>query len=473
MARHGRTSALASFLTLLCALLFAAGCGRDDGKIELELWTLALRPAFNEYMAERIEAFEREHPGVRVRWVDLPFEAVDRKLIATAAAGRAPDVVNMSDRSFARFAAAGAFADLGEILPGDPSEVYLEGALRIGRIEGRLLALPWYLTTQTLLVNTDLLARGGLSLETLGEDWATLRQQAGPFREATGRFLFSIPLGHESDMAMMILQEGLPLLKEGEGGRLEPGLTDPEVVAFVSEWIDAFRRGDLPSQSATDGHAHLIEMFQTGRIAAINTGANFLGRIQTEAPSVFGVTAVRRAVTGSLGRAHIATMVVSVTRASSHPDLAAALAWHLTGPESQLELCRKATVLPSTPAVLDDPLFDPPTDTEGAQARIALARSLAAEELRHAVAFTPSLETWPDLRRTLEDQIRRALLDNVPVEEALARADQRWRTILRDADEKRLREGSRPAPLDAVPSPGPREVSTAERRAGTNAGGGR
>ncbi|MCC5787702.1 MAG: extracellular solute-binding protein [Phycisphaerales bacterium] len=456
MARQGRTSVLALVCALVCGILCAPGCGRDDGKTELELWTLALRPAFNEYMAERIEAFEREHPGVRVRWVDLPFEAVDRKLIATAAAGRAPDVVNMSDRSFARFAAAGAFADLEGLLPGDPTEVYLEGALRIGRIEGRLLALPWYLTTQTLLVNTDLLARGGLTPETLGEDWATLREQAGPFRETTGRFLFSIPLGHESDIAMMMLQEGLPLLRVDAGGRLEPALTDPEAVAFVADWIEAYRRGDLPRQSATDGHAHLIEMFQTGRLAAINTGANFLGRIQTEAPSVFEVTEVKPAVTGSLGRAHIATMVVSVTNASKHPELAAALAWHLTGPESQLALCRKATVLPSTPEVLDDPLFDPPAEAEGAQARIALARSLAAEELRHAVAFTPSLETWPDLRRTLEDQIKRAMLDGVPVAEAMARADDRWRRILRDADEKRQREGSPPASIDAIPNPGPR-----------------
>ena len=96
---------------LLALLLIVPSCGRDDTQ-RIEFWTISLRPTFTGYIESRIDAFEADHPGVEVVWVDVPFMAIERKLIAAAAADRAPDVINLSDMMFARFAAAGAFVDL-------------------------------------------------------------------------------------------------------------------------------------------------------------------------------------------------------------------------------------------------------------------------------------------------------------------------------------------------------------------------
>jgi len=101
--------------------------------VRLQFWTLALRPWFDEYVTHQIEGFEAAHPGVEVEWVDVPYDALERKLIASAAAGQAPDVVNMSDMNFARFVSLGAFRDIRADVPGDPDARYLPNALALCR----------------------------------------------------------------------------------------------------------------------------------------------------------------------------------------------------------------------------------------------------------------------------------------------------------------------------------------------------
>jgi putative chitobiose transport system substrate-binding protein len=421
------------------ALAGLPACSPTAGRgTTLEFWTLALRPWFVGYIQGQLAAFERANPGVSVRWVDVPFEAADRKLIAAAGAGRAPDVVNLSDKTFARFVSAGAMVDLRPLLPADAAESYLPSALRLGEIGGRLLALPWYLTTQTVVANEGVLSVGGLSEGTLARRWSDLRTQATAFRAATGKHLFSVPLGQESDLPMMLLAEGEPPFRV-EGGRLKADLTRPRVLGVLRDWVDLYRRGDLPREAATEGSAHLARLYQDGRIGVINTGPNFIKRIAQVAPAVFERTRSGPPITGAKGRAHIAVMTLCVTSQSRAPGLAARLALHMTGPAAQSELCTLADVLPSARATLDDPRFSgetaPGAEREPGGAAVARARAESARALRNAVAFTPSLAAWPEMRRAFEDRIKRVLLDGEPVETAMARVEREWVALLQESGE--------------------------------------
>ncbi len=401
-------------------------------------------------MEEQIAAFEREHAGVRVEWVDVPYDALERKLIAAAAAGRAPDVVNMADLNFARFAALGAFADISEKTPGSARERYVPGALGLCLIGGRVMALPWYVNPQARIVNAELLERGGLSVGTLAGDWRGLKAQAGEFRRKTGEYLFSQPLGEESQIPIMMLGEGLVPLRE-EGGRLVADLLRVEIVEYVRGWVGAYREGWLPREAATKGHAHLTELYQEGRLAVINTGPNFVERIRDVSPRVFERTVVLKGAVGELGRVHMPVMVLAVVSQSRQPELAARLAWHLTGPEAELGLSKMVAVMPSARSALEDPYFaeavsrsregEMAADAEG---RLQQARAVAASTTREAVAFTPALECWPEMRRAFEEEIKRALLDGAEVEGVLARAQGEWDRILGEAT---------PATMDAVPRP--------------------
>lgn len=63
---------------------------------ELEMWTLALLPTFDDYINGLVAEFEEAHPGVTVNWVDLPDGGFPDRFFASIAAGQAPDVVNLN-----------------------------------------------------------------------------------------------------------------------------------------------------------------------------------------------------------------------------------------------------------------------------------------------------------------------------------------------------------------------------------------
>lgn len=447
-------SVIAGVLCVVLLTMLGVSCAEKEsapGQVEIELWTLALRPRFTEYMQGVLAGFESQHPGVKVRWVDVPFDALNRKLISAAVAGQAPDVVNFSDMQFARFAALGATRDLDGLLETDPRSVYLEGTLAPARINGELGALPWYLTTTARFINTQILTDAGWDPDTIAGDWATLCEQARAYHEQTGGYLFTQALAVESELPTMLIADGRPPFKETDG-RLRADLTREDVFEYLNNWVDLYRSGALPREAATSGHAHVVELYQNGRTAVAVTGANFLSRIADAAPDVFRVTKVASPVTGDLHRAHIAVMFLSVTSTSKHPKEAAALAGWITNPENQLAFCKIVNILPSTPSVLGDPHFDPPVGGDDtAESKIALARSLSAGSLPTAVAFTPSLGAWPDLRRAFNEGIKAALLDNQDVRKTLAQIETEWNQILDDA---------LPATLDAVPRPGPVDTHT-------------
>ena len=78
------------------AMGLAACSSRNSQTRALELWTLQLAPKFNPYFVDVLGAWTRLHPDAPVRWTDLPWGSVERKLLAAVFARTAPDVVNLN-----------------------------------------------------------------------------------------------------------------------------------------------------------------------------------------------------------------------------------------------------------------------------------------------------------------------------------------------------------------------------------------
>jgi putative chitobiose transport system substrate-binding protein len=454
LSRRDAIATLTRGLAGAVAALTLPACAPRDPST-LTLWTLALRPWFDGYIRERLAAFEAAHPGLRVDWADVPFDALERKLIAAAAAGRAPDVINMSDLNFARFASLGAFAPIAAP-PSEPAPAdrYLPSALDLCRLPQptgprALMGLPWYLTPQITIVNHALLAKANLTPETLATTWSGLLDQAPAFRAATGKHLFSQPLGEESQLPIMLLAEGIPVVQasglyaSSSPLPLRANLTHPPLAAYLARWVDAFRKGHLPRDAGTTGHAHLTRLYQDADLAVISTGPSFLKRIANDAPAVYADTSILSGTTGRLGRPHMPVMVLAVGSQSPRPADAARLAWFLTSPESQTAFAKLVPIMPSTRASLADPFFTTPPANPTLVDR---ARLLSARSLDIATAFTAALDTWPDLRRAFEDAMKRVLLDDADLPRTLASLNDEWNTIL---------SSGTPAGMDAIPTPAP------------------
>ena len=57
---------------------------------------MQLQPQFTDYFNKLIATFESENPGLKVRWVDVPWTAMESKILTAVSAKTAPDVVNLN-----------------------------------------------------------------------------------------------------------------------------------------------------------------------------------------------------------------------------------------------------------------------------------------------------------------------------------------------------------------------------------------
>lgn len=396
-------------------------------RVELELWTWALRPWFNEYMADLVAEFEAENPGVRVNWVDVPGEAIVRKYFAAGAAGKLPDVVNLPDKVFLRFANLGGLKSLDGLLPGDAGERYVGPALEQCRVGGRLYGLPWYLSTEISVMNTELLAAGGLTPETVGATWGELLGKARAFREKTGRHLFALRLG-EVDLLAQITAEGLePIVPREDGVGFRSNLGDERIAALLERWVVAFRAGDLPREAATAGYPEVVQSFKEGRVAILNADA--VRAVRNDAPRIYESLAVRPGITGAGGKPNVAAVMIAVSPQTKHPELAARLAWKMTSEKWQERLCRQASRVPGTKASLTLPEFSMPEDRSD---KLKLALGIGSEQLRmgKARSFIWPTGKWSDMEAAFSEEIKRVLLEGADVRAGLGRIGAKWDAAL-------------------------------------------
>ena len=151
-------------LLLGAAALGLAACGRGGSPADgLNLWTLQLAPKFNPYFDDVLTAWRQQQPKWPVRWTDLPWGSVERKLLAAVYARTAPDVVNLNPPFAANLASKGGLSDLTPLLPSGAAERYLPSVWQACRDpEAGQIAIPWYLTVRLSLVNRRLLEEAGL-----------------------------------------------------------------------------------------------------------------------------------------------------------------------------------------------------------------------------------------------------------------------------------------------------------------------
>ena len=391
----------------------------------LQLWTLQLAPKFNPYMDDVLGEWDTRHPEAPVRWTDLPWGSVERKLLAAVFARTAPDLVNLNPPFAANLASKGGLTDLTPLLPSGAQQSYLPSVWKAARDpEAGQIAIPWYLTVRLSLVNTDLLRQAGIS--GVPRRWEEVPAYARSIRERTGRYgLFVTVVPDDSaELLESLVQMGVTLLDSRQRAAFN---TTAGRRAFAF-WTDLYREGLLPREVVSQGQRRAIELYQSGELALLASGAEFLRSIQTNAPGVAAVTAAQPPLTGSDGTANVALMTLAVPRQSKQPDQSLQLALFLTNGANQARFAREARVLPSSlealAAVRAELEAEQPADASEAQIRDA--RLLSAETLKSARVLVPATPGVKRLQSIIYTQLQRAMLGQISSDQAIKEAEQQW-----------------------------------------------
>jgi putative chitobiose transport system substrate-binding protein len=276
------------------------------------------------------------------------------------------------------------------------------------------------------MANRQLLQRAGLERPPL--QWQDLPAYAEAVRRRTGRYaLFMTVVPDDSaELLETLVQQGVQLLDDQRRAAFD---SDAGRQAFAF-WSGLYRRGLLPREVVSQGYRRAIELYQSGDLAQVATGPDFLRNLQTNAPGIAAVTAPFPPFSGPGGAANVAVMNLVVPRQSAMASEAVSFGLFLTNAANQLTFAEQARVLPSARAALAQlearlragPVSPGSGPDRSQQQLVQRARLLAAETLGQARVLVPAMPGIKRLQAILYTQLQRAMLGELSSARALAAA---------------------------------------------------
>jgi len=414
---HTRRTPRRSLVAAVIVLLLASGAVEAAPKARLEFWTISLQPFFTGYIHGLIGRYERDHPDLRIRWIDLPAQAIDQKLLAAIAGGVAPDVVNLNTEGALRMAQVHALADLDAAVPPASRARYFPNIWDSLRYHGRAYGIPWYVVPNVLAYNRALFRRAGLDPAHPPASEDAFLQTATTIKERTGVYGF-MPNVDGIRFLRVFQEDGLPILTP-DGRRAV--FNSPEHVRVLSRYVTLFTRDLFPRDTLERGYLGATERYAAGQLAMLTTGPQFLLRVRTDSPEVYQETVVAPYPLGRGGVLDLPTMALGVPLASRHQREAVEFALFVTSDANQLAFCRLVVIFPSTRAAAADPYF-----TRGGPSPEERARQIAAHELGSARDLTVVVPHSDDLYRVFREAVERAFYGRMTPQQALDWAVKEW-----------------------------------------------
>lgn len=241
-----RRVALLSLAATMAIMLAAPVLAQD---VTLTFWgsygnggNSTQQDALNETL---IPAFEAAHPGIKVKYVDVPYDSLLQKLTTSAAGGELPDLVRADLGWVPQFADLGVLVPLSDTMPDfdELARATYPGVLATNLYEGKYYGLPLDTNTRVLVTSQEALDAAGLDAPPA--TFEELEAMAAKL-EGTGISVFA-----DGGLGGWNI---FPWIWSGGGNITDPGLTaasgyldGPESVATVQMLVDLYRAGQIPN----------------------------------------------------------------------------------------------------------------------------------------------------------------------------------------------------------------------------------
>ncbi len=400
-------------LAALLVAVAAAGCAAaaPSGEPTTLRVIMADDWASAPVVGEVIDAFERDHPGVRVQVQGSPFSQIPELVEAARELEQPYDLAHW--HAFAA-AAADLAVPVDELweAEGLSADDYLPGAVLGVRWGAALYGVPLDVNALVLMANRELLDAAGVSQSdlALADDFAEHAATLAGL-EATDHAM-AVTASSWAAYGWIVAGGGqlLETAPDGTAALDDRGLPtftfeDPRTLAAIETLVTLVEAGHAPSPLATDLALDAVAAFADGRAALHASGSWDLPMTQ-RAMGTDGVVediavlplpqrdpAEPRTVLGGSS--------LFLPRDGAHPELAFALALALTEREVGLALAEQEGRLPARVDAYDAPLFATSPDLAAFVAQLEFAQVMpliAFPEV--ATAFRDGLDVALSGRRT-------------------------------------------------------------------------
>jgi putative chitobiose transport system substrate-binding protein len=385
---------------------------------EIHFWTFYLSPTFNDYIKETIARFEATYPGVKVDWEDHQATFQD-DLKAAFAAGKAPDVINLSvgEGWVSDYASKGLLLPLDDKVPAAVQSTYFPGLWKEQEVGGKNFQFPWYQGINVDLINKQLFDKAGLTVADFPKTIDGLPQICQTLKDKAST-VCDIRLT-VSDLLSQMVYEGnvKPLSADGKTFTFD----SPDAVKWLQMYLTMVKAGTVDTDilTTTDDRVGLL-LFSSGQAPFYSTGLNLIRDVKANNSQLYNNLAVAAAPLGASGVVGKGLMGISVKASSPYPNASMALAQFFTNARSMVEFSKIVSIYPSVIASYDDPFF-----SAGGTAIEDSARSTAKDVVSHLADIVPSLPTGvnqADVNDIVLKAIESALFNGVDPQKALSDA---------------------------------------------------
>lgn len=288
-----------------------------------------------------IRRFESLHPGIEVKTEYTGWVGHLERLTTQIAGGTAPDVMQINWYWLVLFSRDGqGFLDLATLADVIDLSQFDEGSLSMGRVKGRLNALPLAMAARLFYFNATTFERARLPLPS---SWDELFAAGPLFRERLGPDWFPLDLTLQDVMALSRswLIQGRPVPFVDEPGRRLSGTQADmtEAAALYQKLVD---QHVIPSARERASHGYVAQQemrpWITGRYAGVYQWVSAIGKsADTLAPGQRVALAPYPMRAGALdaGLLYRPAMMNCINRGTAHPREAALLVnFLLSDPEA-------------------------------------------------------------------------------------------------------------------------------------------
>ncbi|MFE6362534.1 extracellular solute-binding protein [Streptomyces sp. NPDC057806] len=253
--------------------LAATACGGDgdsgdkaDGPVTLTWWDTS--NATNEAPTYKalVKEFEAANKGIKVKYVNVPFDQAQNKFDTAAGSKGAPDILR------SEVGWTPAFAKKGFFLPLDGTEALADESkfkpnlIEQAKYEGKTYGVPFTTDTLALVYNKELFEKAGVEAP---ETWDDLKKAAATIKDKTG--VDGYWGSTQAYYAQSFLHgEGTDTV-DAEGKKIT--VNSAEAKKAYGTWLDLFDgKGLHKADTTADAYAHIQEAFVSGKVASIIQG---------------------------------------------------------------------------------------------------------------------------------------------------------------------------------------------------------
>lgn len=375
---------------------------------EVVFWTLQMND-FAPYINGVIDEFEKENPGIKIKWVDVPFSEGEKRTLASVLSDNPPDLVNLNPDFSATLAHKGALFEI----PQENTYQFNKEILNSLKYNGKIFSIPWYATSAVTIYNKEILLKSGIPVP---QNYSQIAQSAKLVKAKTGAYIF-LPNITENDTMLKILNKY---------GAASSDLINSEKSAEVFDLFKYLYSSNLiPKETVTMTLQESLEKYMSGNIMLITAGANFLNMIRENAPSTYAKTDVAPQITGKLGQNDFSLMNFVIPLRAKHKQEALKFALFLTNEKNQLELAKLTNVIAVNEKTLQNEFYTHYDKTD----LMAKARVLSAKQLNRIQPVYKTQKNQKEINNIINSATQEILLDKASTQDILDKAARNWKNI--------------------------------------------